>query len=101
MIQLKITMTGKSIGSKERYSIFNQESKTFDTLEKAKQFLKDLYGKHKRVKMYQDPDAKHIGYIYCFNNADYSHVPIQSWHQQDWVEFQEVKITSPIINGGL
>jgi len=93
MIQVSITMTGKSYNPNEKYSIFNHELKTFDNLQDAKKWLRDTYGKSKRNRMYVDSknEAKHIGYVIGFKNADLSHYPVEKWLQQDWIEFREVK----------
>ena len=102
-----VTQTGKALGSKapagEGYSIFNEEEKRFFSLDACKSFLREAYGKNKRVKMYRDmPDgsAKHTGYIYSFRNEDLSHARSDDnkpWYQQDWVEVREVEATTIII----
>jgi len=92
MIQLHITRTSKGFGSKENYGTFDTETKNFDSLKDAKDFLKEEYGTCKRSKMYvdtKDGTSKHIGYIYGFKNKDWSHNS-ESWLQQDWVDFSKV-----------
>lgn len=93
MIQLRITQTGKSYNSKDNYSVFNEDLKTFSDLDEARQFLKDEYGTCKRSKMFADFERTsiHTGYIYHFRNEDISHYPIEKWLQQDWVGFYETK----------
>ena len=88
MIELHIVRTSRSYGKNREYSIFDTEDKLFKTVEEAKQFLKDGYGKCKRVNMHQDnkdgvPEL--VGHIYCFKNADWSHSPVEHWQQQDWI----------------
>ncbi len=95
MIQLHITMTGKGYGSKEQWRIFDTATHNFKDMAKAKEYLKETYGKAKRTAMRQDPDGKQIGYVYGFRNSDISHVPVDKWIEQDWVEFREVKTISP------
>lgn len=95
MIELHITRTSKEFNSKEDYSVFDDEVKTFDNLADAKSWLTEEYGTHKRSYMYQDykdGNAKRVGYIYGFKNKDYSHNSV-SWLQQDWVSFYKVNRT--------
>lgn len=95
MITLIITMTGKPIGQEGSYSMFDEQTKNFENIKEAKEYLKETYGKCKRVPMYCDTkDGKIIktGYIYCFRNSDISHTPVEKWTQQDWVSFQEITI---------
>jgi len=97
MIQLKITSTGKSYGKDQKFSQFSDDLRNFKSMTEVKAFLKEQYPKAKRTKMYMETNAepKHIGYVYKFRNADYSHVPIQKWIQEDWVEFREVTTITP------
>lgn len=92
-VEVHITCTGKSRGrNDEEYSTFDRETKQFATIEAAKQYLKEKYGNCKRVPMYIDTAgaAEQLGWIYCFNNNDISHVPVEKWHQQDWVEIRKI-----------
>lgn len=91
MIQLKITKTGKSYNPKDHYKVFDDDIIHCSSLDEAKKWLEDKYGSCKRTKMYQDPNGDHIGYIYHFRDADFSHYPVNRWLQQDWVKFCEVK----------
>jgi hypothetical protein len=98
MIQLCITMTGKSFSPKDKFSRFGEETKNFSTIKEAKGWLKEQYGNSKRVPMYVDlktGGTKRTGYVIGFRNADYSHSPVQKWIQQDWVEFREVTTINP------
>lgn len=86
-----IVRTGKPMGnSSEGYSRFDDETKTFATLAELKSWLKEQYNSCKRQNMYRDGSDKgehyKVGYVYAFNNADWSHSPVEKWHQQDWVE---------------
>lgn len=83
--KVTITKTGKSIGSKEDYSRFDTEVKTFETKDLALAWIDAEYQGHKKVKMYQDREdgaAEHCGWIYCFI--------VEKWTQQDWVTLTEV-----------
>lgn len=93
MIQVYITSMGKSYNPKDSYCMFDEQLKNFHDMDEAKAWLSDTYGKSKRSKMFVDQADKsvHCGYIIGFRNADISHVPVQKWLQQDWIEFREVK----------
>jgi len=94
MIQLHITFTGRSYGKDDTYKIFDEDTKTFADLDAAKAWLLKEYGKSKRQKMYRDRkngESFQTGWIYCFNNADWSHSPVGKWRQQDWVKFQNLE----------
>jgi hypothetical protein len=88
-------MTAKGIGNipDNDWQTFDHDSHSFATREEVNQFLADEYGKCKRSKMYRDgKDGKpiQVGYIYHFKNNDISHLPVEKWYQQDWVEITEV-----------
>jgi hypothetical protein len=93
MIQLNITKTGKPFGSKEKYQIFDQEQQNFTSIQEAKAWVKETYGKSKQSKMFVDREGKatHTGYVIGFKNADWSHSPVNNWLQQDWIEFFKVE----------
>jgi len=88
---VKITSTGAPLFSSE-YRRFDDDSKSFGTVEEARAYIKERYANVKKDKMYRDgPDGKaiEIGWVYHFRNKDYSHNG-ESWNQQDWVEIREV-----------
>ena len=91
-IKLIITETGKDIGSKEKYTNFNQIIHRFEDVPQAKKYLNERYGNRKRSPIFID-DAKgkehQIGYIIGFRNQDISHNS-KWWNQQDWIEFMKV-----------
>lgn len=94
MIMLDIIKTSKGYNPKDRYIMFDSDKLMFYNIKKAKEWLKEEYGNCKREKIYRDDErgkAINTGYIYCFRNSDISHLPIEKWLQQDWVEFKEVK----------
>ena len=94
MVLLTITKTGKTANPRDKYSIFDEEEKTFRSLKDAFVWLKEQYGKCKRSKMYRDhPDGqgRHCGYIYGFRNSDISHPHNGDWLQRDWVSFYLVE----------
>ncbi len=92
-IKVITTSTSKSLFSQEKYEIFDENVKMFETLEQARTYLANIYNSHKKVKIYVDDmngKVKHIGWIYCFKNKDWSHNS-NWWLQQDWVEIREVE----------
>ena len=92
MIELQITMTGKSYAPKAAWQRFDDERRLFGTVDDAKAWLKKHYGNCSRQPMFVDTvdgEAKRVGYVYGFRNADWSHSPVDKWLQQDWVEFRE------------
>ena len=94
MIRAHITMTGKSYSPKAKFSCFHEEEKTFEDMKEAMAWIKENYGKAKRVPMYQDTKSggtKKVGYVIGFRNADMSHYPADKWIQQDWISFYECK----------
>jgi hypothetical protein len=96
--EVDIVMTAKPIGSKEPYHMFDHKTMSFQTMAEVKKFLKDRYGKSKRQPMYVDKKAggsEKVGYVFGFNNADWSHAPVEKWHQQDWVNIAELTPRSP------
>lgn len=99
VIELHITMTGKSYNPKDQYCIFGDERHSFPTMQAARDWLKERYGSSKRVPMYHDTKdgrTKQTGYVYGFRNADWSHAPLDKWLQQDWVSFRE---SEPLVIG--
>ena len=90
MIKLHITMTGKSYSPKSTFSIFNEETQTFPDIQSAKTWIRETYGKAKRVPMYVDTKngTKKVGYVIGFHNADWAHNPVEKWIQRDWISFK-------------
>ena len=95
MIELHITYTGKSYSPKDSWRILNVDREVaFNNIDEVKNFLRNRYGKCKRVPMYRDGnDGKAIqtGWIFGYRNADWSHYPVQKWLSQDWCEVRESK----------
>lgn len=101
--EVRVQCTGKAIG-KGNFSTFEVDTKVFSTLQEVKDYLKEYYGKAKRIKMYRDghtvngkAPSWHAGYIYHFRDRDYSHNEPE-YIREDWVEVFEVKRKSVIIN---
>lgn len=96
MFEVTVDKTAKSMGnSSEMWRRFDNERREFETIEQVKEYLEQYKG-HKRTKIYRDPNAEHVGYIYHFKNSDVSHAPVESWYQQDWVEISDLS-RKPVI----
>lgn len=98
MFELHITETGKSFSPKARYSVFNEKRRNgFSDMREVYQYLRERYGKSKRMPMYIDrksgPTIK-CGWVIGFRNSDISHVPVQHWLQQDWIELRKIETVS-------
>lgn len=93
MIQLTITATSKGYHPSSQWSIFDTQRKGFPSIEAARDWLRYTYGNCRRYKMFQDVGGEmvHVGYIYGYRNSDISHLPVEKWLQQDWIEFQRVE----------
>lgn len=94
MIQINIVMTGKGYSPKDKFRGMGERTEYFGDMKEAREFIKETYGKCKRVPMYVDTKegkTKKIGYVFGFHNEDVSHSPVEKWIQQDWVSFNEVK----------
>jgi hypothetical protein len=77
-----------------------EETIPFETVEKVKEWLDQKYGsehtlfkdpnyKIKRSIMYHG-DSTPCGYVFEFEDADYSHAPIEKWIQRDWVTINKI-----------
>lgn len=100
MIEILVTPTGKGYNPRDSWThlAMRAERCTVEDMDAARKWLRERYGKCKRVPMYRDRDNApplKVGYIFGYRNADYSHSPVQHWLQQDWVELREV-ITKPV-----
>ena len=95
MYQLQITETGseRPTGHLENATIFNDIFEDFETIEAAREYLIDRYGKMPRgcKKIYVDSaeGAKVVGFLHSFWNKDYSH-DTKNWFQTDWVSLQSI-----------
>lgn len=93
--KVSTTFTSKPMGSKEPYRAYHEETSNFQTEEEVKKYLSDTYGNCKRAKIFQDPDAQHVGYIYCFIDYEWHGAKEVKFFRNDWVAVTEVteKIT--------
>jgi hypothetical protein len=106
--EVLVTCTGSNIGE-DSFSTFNNFEKVFDTAEEVKQWIKEQYEDAKVGLSYIDIKGKGVpcGYVFTFENADWSHAPVERWTQIDWVNvnkvhaecaFEEIKDAIPYIS---
>jgi hypothetical protein len=90
-------MTGKGYGKSDKRYCMYKDDKSFADIQEALTWLKEQYPtptwKHKQPMFVETKDGKvlRVGFIVSFRADDISHVPVQKWLQQDWVEFQECR----------
>lgn len=86
--EVGIIHTGSSDG--ERFSQFHDEIKIFETAHEVTEWLKKEYDfEIQRTVMYH-ADNMPCGYVFAFENADLSHVPVERWQQKDWVNISRI-----------
>ena len=93
------TRTAKPVGNNIDWSTWDRDRATFPTIQEAKKYLKDEYGKCKKTRIYKDGDngeAVHVGYIYSYNTPPCTYGDCHH-NNQDWVEVREIKSTIVII----
>ena len=106
MIQIKtVTATrGYACGDcwMNHGELYPGERPRFQTMQEAKEYLKEKYGICKRVSMYRDSkkhgEGIHVGWIYSFRAEQQdrsSPTGVDKYLQQDWVSFYSVKTASP------
>lgn len=80
------TRTCKEFSHNAEYYVWDKETKTFETEQDVRDFLKEEYADCKKIPMYQDgkDGTKKTGHIYCFNTPKCSHDDTAK-HNQDWV----------------
>ncbi len=93
--ELVIDETGSSTPAKEK-SVFNSIRKEFGTLDLLSAFLADRYGGAvpeggRRVYVdKKDGSSEEIGFTHSYWNSDISHLPVNKWHQTDWISVSEI-----------
>lgn len=95
--KLNITCTGKPRRNSkyEEYQTFDRFQKSCKTIAEIKEVFIERYGEmpSTKKKVYQelkDGTSQEIGFTHSFENADYSHAPIEKWYQTDWIEITKV-----------
>ena len=75
----------------ERWMQLRREvAETFDTLDGAREYLRDRYGKCKRTAMYVDTksgETKRVGTVYKFNEREGGRL----YNIEEWVEVRRVE----------
>ena len=98
--KLTIDETGRGC-LKDRPERFNKVVEYFATLDEAKQFITERYGKlpkrHKQSTIYVDGSTDPIGFVRSYWTKDLSHNS-PSWYQTDWVCVAKVSETPVLIN---
>lgn len=95
MIKVSITRTSKAYNEPSgEYTTYDIETKEFDTIKQAKDYVKDqyFYCKTKRP-IYQDGkngEAVKVGYIYCYRGDGDKRYNEPNFLCQDWVIYQKV-----------
>jgi len=88
--EMIITCEGSSDG--DEFSVFDDKTKIFGTADEARKWLKEQYGNCRipirRMQMYHG-DGIPCGYIFEYENADWSHSPVEKWIQRDWVSVEK------------
>jgi hypothetical protein len=89
--EMTIISQGSSDSGKT-FSVFDERTKIFGSSEEVKNWLKQKYDdcriKVRRMQMYYG-DSTLCGYIYEYENADWSHSPVERWVQQDWITVEK------------
>jgi hypothetical protein len=76
-----------------------EETKVFDSAKDITDWLKKMYDcsnvwlkncEVKRSIMYYGENSIPCGYVFEFEDADYSHAPVVKWIQRDWVSFSKI-----------
>lgn len=97
--EVTIISTSAKPGASD-YSTFDARTERYGSEQEVAAWLRETYGDCKRDKMYVDKtdgSIEHVGYIYCFRNADWSHAPVERWNQRDWVCIYAVSAERVII----
>jgi hypothetical protein len=102
-IKLVIDETGADCPAKslEESHRFNQIVEYFDTVELAKEYLTNRYGKmpSDKRKIYNDDEDGNpieVGFLTSFWNKDYSHNS-KSWYQTDWITLYTINSTNLLV----
>jgi hypothetical protein len=88
--EMSIICEGSSDGGKEFFAFYD-EIKIFCSANEAREWLKEQYGDRNNVKRMQMYHGSGIpcGYIFEYENADWSHSPVEKWTQRDWITVEK------------
>jgi hypothetical protein len=100
MIEITITRTSKGYNEPaNQYQTYDVESKRFDSLKEAKDYVKEQYyyskTKYPIFRDGKDGKPKKIGYIYAYKGDGDRRYNEPNYLCQDWVSYRKVTI-SPI-----
>lgn len=86
-----ITCTGGNT-EEDEFSVFDDDTQIFNTLEEVVQWVKREYGHAKRSLSYITVNGESVpcGYVFTFENSDISHYPVDKWIQRDWVNIDKI-----------
>jgi hypothetical protein len=95
-IDLVMTYMSKKAFSQEDYSVFYEQVKSFDSVEKARKYLKNefFYCKTRKPMYLDKTDGTYIqnGQIYCYNEKEYGRDGKNYYRNiQVWVAWYEVQ----------
>jgi hypothetical protein len=89
--EVGVTCTGSSNGE-EPFRMFDDFIKIFDTVDEVRQWINKRYRDVKHQYSYVDIKgvSTKCGYVFQFDNADWSHAPVEHWIQADWVNINKI-----------
>ena len=88
MIELSIIKCSKSYNKNDKYSIYDTEIKSFDTIDEAKKWIKDNYPNKRKSPMHRDNIEGQLGYVIGFRNSEYHDGKTHNFLEQHWIEFR-------------
>jgi hypothetical protein len=92
LIRLTIIKTARGYHKDQTWTQYDQEMNYFATIKKAKEWIKETYGKSKRSFQYVDMKngkSKRIGYVIGFRNEDFQDGKWTKYLEQHWISFSE------------
>lgn len=103
MYSIKITSTAKGYAPKDEWSTFDVSRHFFDTLDEAREFVRDRYAGKRGRPIYMDTKSRgtiQCGYIFSSREEDQDRSAadgVYRYMRQDWVSFERV-ISHPTEN---
>lgn len=103
VVEIAETARPSPRSDEKEQSLFNKITEKFKTLDEAKAYLTDRYGKRYQncQPIYvdlKDGSTVEVGFIRSYWNKDYSHHG-KSWWQTDWVSVYEITESPVIVRG--
>ena len=103
MYSVKITCTAKGYSPKDEWRTFDHSRHFFDTLDEAREFVRDRYGNKRGAPIYMDTKSRgtvRCGTVYGSREMDGDRSARDGWYRymrRDWVSFERV-ISRPTEN---